>query len=178
MLGMGRLPRLTFTGLTYHIINRGNNRREVLVDDEDFVKYIEILKRYKKQYGFRLYHYVLMNNHVHLLLEATEDGTVSRIMQGITLSHTWHYKKKYGGCGHVWQGRFKRPVIEKESYLLECARYIELNPVRAKMVEDPLEYRWSSYRSYAPGETNPLHGVYLGWRSRRHGLGNKAVEQG
>ncbi len=151
---MGRLPRVIFSGLIYHVVNRGNNRQYVFEDDADFEKYLELLVRYKERYGFRLYHYVLMNNHVHLLMETSKKGSISRIMQGITLAHTWYYNKKHGSCGHVWQSRFKSPIIEKDSYLLECGRYIELNPVRAKVVLEPGEYRWSSYRFYAYGEPN------------------------
>lgn len=155
-LSIGRLPRLTFSGLTYHVVNRGNNRQPVFIDDADFDKYLELLKRYKGRYGFKFYHYVLVNNHIHLLLETSEKGTVSKIMQGITLAHTRYFNRKYGNVGHVWQGRFKSPVIEKDSYLLHCGRYIELNPVRAGLVQDPGEYRWSSYRFYAYGEPNEL----------------------
>jgi len=153
---MGRLPRLIFTGLIYHVVNRGNSRQKVFLDEADFEKYWELLKRYKKQYSFKLYHYVLMNNHIHLLLESSEKGTISKIMQGVTISHTRYFNNKYDNIGHVWQGRFKSPVIEKDSYLLQCGRYVELNPVRAKIVQEPGEYRWSSYRFYAYGESNEL----------------------
>ncbi len=155
-ISMGRPPRLAFSGLVYHVVDRGNNRQRVFSDRADFAKYLGLLKRYKKQYDFRLYHYVLMNNHVHLLLETSDKGTISKIMQSITLAYTRYYNGKYESFGHVWQGRFKSPVIEKDSYLLQCARYIELNPVRAELVQDPGEYEWSSHRFYAFGELDEL----------------------
>ena len=123
---------------------------------EDFKKYIGFLKRYKKEYCFKVYHWVLMNNHFHLLSETTSKGSISKVMQGITLAHTKYFNYKYKNVGHVWQGRFKSPIIEKDSYLLECARYVELNPVRAGLVRDPGEYNWSSYRFYALGEADDL----------------------
>jgi len=153
---MGRPPRIAFPGLVYHVVNRGNNRQQVLKHEADFRRYVELLQRYKDEYDFRLFHYVLMNNHVHLLLQTSEKGSISKIMQGVTLAHTKYYNRKNESSGHVWQGRFKSHVIEKDSYLLQCGRYIELNPVRANLVQDPGEYRWSSYRFYAFGEPNEL----------------------
>lgn len=155
-MNMGRPLRFIFSGLVYHVVNRGNNRQEVFKDRADFEKYLDLLKRYKQQYGFRLYHYVLMNNHVHLLIETSDKGTISKIMQCITLAYTRYYNRRYKSSGHVWQGRFKSPVIEKDSYLLQCGRYIELNPLRAELVQDPGEYEWSSYMFYAFGEPEEL----------------------
>jgi len=153
---MGRALRIVDKGLIYHVINRGNAKQPVFLDEEDFEKYVKLLKRFKEKYSFKLYHYVLMNNHFHLLLETTGEGTISRIMQGITLAHTRYFNHKYRSVGHTWQGRFKSPIIERDTYLLECARYIELNPVRAGLVKNPAEYKWSSYRYYAFGENNEL----------------------
>ncbi|MDI6840361.1 MAG: transposase [bacterium] len=153
---MGRPLRIAVEGLPYHVVNRGNGRQAVFLDDEDFEKYVELLRRYKKEYCFELYHWVLMNNHFHLLLETTNKGSVSKIMQGITLAHTRYFNHKYKSVGHVWQGRFKSPIIEKDSYLLECARYVELNPVRVGLVKDPGDYKYSSYRFYSLGETDGL----------------------
>jgi putative transposase len=153
---MGRPPRIAFPGLVYHVVNRGNNRQQVFEHEADFRRYLQLLRRYKELYGFRLYHYVLMSNHVHLLLQTSDKGSISKIMQGVTLAHTKYYNSKNESSGHVWQGRFKSHVIEKDTYLLQCGRYIELNPVRAKLVHDPGEYRWSSYRFHAFGEPNEL----------------------
>ncbi len=148
--------RPAYPGLVYHVVNRGNNRRQIFSTDGDYEKYLELIRRYRESYGFRLYHYVLMGNHIHLLLETTESGTISKIMQCLTLAHTKYHNWLRGTSGHVWEGRFRSSVIDRDAYLLQCGRYIELNPVRASVVDDPARYPWSSYRFYAMGEENDL----------------------
>ncbi len=143
---MGRFNRVIRPGLMYHIINRGNNREAVFLEDEDFEKYLGLIYRFKKKYEFKLFAYCLMTNHVHLLINPTEKGTISRIMQSITVAHTRHYHFKYRRSGHIWQGRFSSPIVSADEYLLNVMRYIEQNPLRAKMVAHPGDYRWSSYR--------------------------------
>ena len=160
---MPRVARIAFPLMLYHIISRGNNREPVFQDREEFEKYLEICKRYKDRYGFRLYHWVLMNNHIHLVIEAKEGSSLSKIMQGINLAYTLWFNRKNKKVGHLWQDRFKSAVIEKDNYLLECGRYIERNPLRAGLVKDPGEYAWSSYRVYAYGEEDGLtdrHEIY------------------
>lgn len=153
---MGRGSRITITGIIHHVINRGNNRQVVFRDDSDYKNYIELIERYKEKYGFRLYSYVLMSNHIHLLIEAGEKGNISKIMQGLTLAQTKYFGIKYKTSGHVWQGRFKSPIVGEESYLLEVSRYIELNPVRTSLVKMPEEYEWHSYATHAYGKKNLL----------------------
>lgn len=154
---MPRTARIAPRDYVYHVLTRGNNRQNIFKDEEDFGKYIEILKKYKVRYQYRLYHYVLMTNHVHLVIEATkEGGELSQIMKGINLSYAQHYKNRYKHTGHFWQDRFKSILISKDEYLLACGSYVELNPVRARMVEDPKEYRWSSYRANAYGQKDAL----------------------
>jgi putative transposase len=97
-----------------------------------------------------------MTNHFHLLLRPEEGQTVSRILQSLTVAHTWRYHKRHRSVGHVWQGRFKSPVIQDDGHLLVVLRYIEANPLRAGMVADPADYRWSSYRAHGLGEPDPL----------------------
>jgi len=160
---MPRVARIVFPLMLYHIISRGNNREPVFQDREEFEKYLEICKRYKDRYGFRLYHWVLMNNHVHLVIEAKEGSSLSKIMQGINLAYTLWFNRKNKKVGHLWQDRFKSAVIEKDNYLLGCGRYIERNPLRAGLVKDPREYAWSSYRVYAYGKEDGLtdrHEIY------------------
>lgn len=141
----------------YHILTRGNNRRDVFKNGKDYRKYIEILQKYKEKYKFKLYHYALMRNHVHLVLEPVRDGGIlSEIMKGINLSYAQYYKAKYKHVGHFWQDRYKSILVSKDRYLLACGSYVELNPVRAAIVKDPKEYRWSSYNAYAYGKTNPI----------------------
>ena len=149
----------------FHILTRGNNRQDVFRDEPDYKKYREILDKYKEKYHFRLYHYVLMKNHVHLVLETQEEGgSLAEIMKGINLSYAQHYKRKYDHIGHFWQDRFKSILISNDQYLLACGSYVELNPVRAGIVKDPRDYRWSSYRVYAYGKKDLLVDEYLIYR--------------
>ena len=154
---MPRTARIAPQEFVYHILTRGNNKQDVFKDDEDFRKYIDILKKYKEKYLFKLYHYVLMNNHVHLVMETTEaGGNLAQIMKGINLSYAQHYKKKYKYTGHFWQDRFKSITISKDEYLLACGSYVELNPVRAGLANEPKEYPWSSYAANAYGKKDDL----------------------
>jgi len=112
---MPRTARIAPQEFVYHILTRGNNKQDVFKDDEDFLKYIDIIKKYKEKYLFKLYHYVLMTNHVHLVMETTEaGGELAQIMKGINLSYAQHYKKKYKYTGHFWQDRFKSIIISKD----------------------------------------------------------------
>src|SRR3989304_6142922 len=134
---MPRSARIAPGDYVYHILTRGNNRQDVFQEEEDFKKYMELLLRYKEKYKFKLYHYVLMTNHVHLVLEPTErGGGLAEIMKGINLSYAQHYKRKYKHIGHFWQDRYKSIIISKDDYLLACGSYVELNPVRAMIVTD------------------------------------------
>jgi REP-associated tyrosine transposase len=144
---MARRPRIEYRGALYHVIARGNQRQRIFVDDSDRRHYLDLLLALKKTCFFRLYAYVLMHNHVHMLLET---GTIplSRIMQRLTGGYTQYFNRKHGLSGHLFQGRYKAILCAKDSYLLELSRYIHLNPVRVKTVRDPAKYRWSSYSTY------------------------------
>ena len=160
---MPRTARIAFPSLVYHIISRGNNREWVFHEAEDFEKYLGICRRYKEKFGFKLYHWVLMSNHIHLVMETTEESSLSKIMQGMNLAYTIWFNRKNGKVGHLWQDRFKSAVVERDSYLLECGRYVERNPLRAGMVKDLKEYLWSSYRVYAYGKADGVtdrHEIY------------------
>jgi putative transposase len=153
---MGRLPRLLGDGLVYHALNRGNNRARVFVHDADFQQFLEALAQTKARYPFRLYGYCLMSNHFHLVLEPGPGQAISRIVQSLTVAHTWHYHKAQATSGHVWQGRFKSPVVATDEHLRTVLRYVEANPLRAGLVRDLAGYPWSSYRAHGLGETLPL----------------------
>jgi putative transposase len=161
---MPRVARVAPHDHVFHILTRGNNREDIFRDEIDYQKYLEILKRYKEKYQFKLYHYVLMRNHVHLVLETLEEGgSLAEVMKGINLSYAQHYKRRYDHIGHFWQDRFKSVLISKDEYLLACGSYVELNPVRAGVVRDPREYRWSSYNIYAYGKRDLVadeHPIY------------------
>jgi putative transposase len=154
---MPRTARIAPKEFVYHVLARGNNKQSIFKDEEDFLKYIDILKKYKEKYQFKLYHYVLMTNHVHLVIEpSSEGGELYQIMKGINLSYTQHFKNKYKYTGHFWQDRFKSIIVSKDEYLLACGSYVELNPVRARMVKLPKEYCWSSYGANAYGKKDGL----------------------
>jgi putative transposase len=141
---MPRPLRILLSDLIYHVLNRGNNRQIVFVDDQDYLHYLEILKRYKERFNFKIFAYCLMTNHIHLLIKTSSGGTISQIMKAMTIAHTRHYHLKYTSSGHIWQGRFKSPIVSEDEYLLTLMRYIEQNPVRAGIVEHPEKYLYSS----------------------------------
>ncbi len=144
---MARKPRIEFPGAFYHIIVRGNQRQDIFLDDHDRDEYLRRLRRYKKVHGFNLYAYVLMTNHIHLLME-TVQAPISKIMQVLSFGYTQYFNRKHGKSGHLFQGRYKSFLCDKDAYMLELVRYIHLNPVRAGMVKDPDDYRWSSHHQY------------------------------
>lgn len=160
---MPRLPRPIDEGLIYHAINRGNNRHAVFGDDADYTAFLDALARTQRRYPFELYGYCLMTNHFHLLLRPREGQSISRILQSLTVAHTWRYHRRHRTVGHVWQGRFKSPVIQGDEHLLVVLRYIEANPVRAGMVADAGDYRWSSYAAHALGRANALLSAVPNW---------------
>jgi len=171
---MPRTARIAPINYVYHVMTRGNNRQSVFKDDEDYSRYLEILRQYKLKYKFKLYHYVLMRNHVHLVLQPSDHGgSLAEIMKGINLSYAYHYKKKYKYVGHFWQDRYKSIIVSEDEYLLSCGSYVELNPVRARLVDDPREYTWSSYHWYAHGAYNPVVDTQPAYQ----GLGRNAGER-
>jgi putative transposase len=153
---MGRLSRPIEDGLVYHALNRGNNRADVFAGPEDQEAFLQSLAKTQQRYPFRLFGYCLMTNHFHLLLRPGPGQSISRILQSLTVAHTWRYHKRHRTVGHVWQGRFRSPVIQDDEHLLVVLRYIEANPLRAGMVIDLGEYRWSSYLAHGLGRPDPL----------------------
>lgn len=156
---MPRIARILPEEGVLHILTRGNNQQWIFHNDQDFKYYLKLLRSYKSKHSFFLYHYCLMNNHIHLILEMTLKTNLASFMKGLNLSYFSYYKRKYGYIGHFWQGRFKSLLIEKDKYLLACGIYIERNPVRAKIVKRPKDYPYSSYNFYALGEKNLLLNV-------------------
>ena len=141
---MARKPRIEFPGAFYHVITRGNNRQKIFADDEDYKYFLGRLNHYKERFKFVLFAYVLMPNHIHLLLE-TGEVPLSRIMQSLQFTYTQKFNRRHKKVGHLFQGRYKAILCQKESYLLELIRYIVLNPVRARLVKRPVDWRWNSY---------------------------------
>jgi putative transposase len=152
---MPRPLRPIAEGLIYHVINRGNGRQPVFFRDEDYLAFLTALGDLKERKPFELYGYCLMTNHIHLLLLPLE-VPVSRIVQSLLVSHTQRYHRCHKTCGHVWQGRFKSPVVQDDEHLLCVLRYIEANPLRAAIVAAAGDYRWSSFAAHGLGEANGL----------------------
>lgn len=144
---MARPYRLELENTLYHVTNRGDDKRKIFISKYDYEKFLEYVKTAKEKYNFYLYAYCLMDNHYHLLIETTK-ANLSKIMQYINTAYTSYYNVKRKKCGHVFQGRYKSIIVDKDSYLLELTRYIHLNPVKAKMVDDPISYIWSSMKGY------------------------------
>jgi len=140
----------------FHLLTRGNNKQWVFQDEADCRIYTKILKQLKTEQPFKLYHYCLMRNHVHLIIETNKMTELSKLMKRVNLLYYNHYKRKYGYAGHFWQDRFKSLLIEKNEYLLACGLYIERNPVRAKIVDSVEQYPHSSYKYYAYGKEDGL----------------------
>jgi putative transposase len=161
---MSRQPRFILPGQPQHVIQRGNNRDVIFVSDDDYRFYLEKLAAACERFGCDLHAYVLMTNHVHLLMTPqTEDG-ISKVMQSVGRYYVQYFNHQYKRTGTLWEGRYKATLIDSEAYLLICSRYIELNPVRADMVNAPESYPWSSYACNALGKTNALlkpHELYL-----------------
>ena len=153
---MARKPRVVLDDGYYHAIQRGNDKKKVFRDRSDYDCFCVLLKKYLKIYKAFLYHYCLMPNHVHLLIKVTKAEDLSKLMQGINLSYTLYYKRKYKFTGSLWQGRYKSIVIDKDEYMMECGRYIERNPVRAGIVKKPEEYIFSSYKYYINDEKSNI----------------------
>jgi putative transposase len=151
---MARPLRILYPGAVYHITSRGNERKAVFKSIRDREKFLEYLESAVEKYQALIHAYCLMDNHYHLLLE-TPSGNLPRIMRHINGAYTTYFNVKRDRSGHLFQGRYKAILVEKDEYAKELSRYIHLNPVRGKMVESPEEYVWSSYQSYIGIQKTP-----------------------
>ncbi|WP_139556011.1 transposase [Methylotetracoccus oryzae] len=149
---MPRRPRVVLSGVPLHVIQRGNNRQACFFADDDYRSYLEWLRTYAGETGCAVHAYVLMTNHVHLLLSSATPGGVGAMMKRLGQRYVQYINRTYRRTGTLWEGRFRSCLTQEESYVLSCYRYIEMNAVRAGMVEHPGDYRWSSYRANAQGE--------------------------
>ena len=152
---MPRPLRPIADGLVYHVINRGNNRQAVFGSEGDFHAFLKAIADLKERMPFDLYGYCLMSNHIHLLVRPRK-LSISRIVQSLLVSQTQRFHRFHRSGGHVWQGRFKSPVIQDDDHLLTVLRYIEANPLRAGMVERAGDYPWSSFACHGEGRNDPL----------------------
>jgi putative transposase len=152
---MARRPRLFAPGVLYHVIVRGNQRQKTFTAESDYQAYIERLARYRKKYDYVLHAYCLMPNHVHLLVESSEQP-LAKFMQGLQQSYSQYFNRRHRKTGHVFEGRYKAILCQKDEYLLQLIRYIHLNPVRAGMVRSPERYRYSGDHVYLQGKATEL----------------------
>ena len=161
---MPRKPRFNLPGIPQHVIQRGNNREPCFFAEQDYARYLDDLIQSAARYHCRVHAYVLMTNHVHVLVTPMEPDAISNMMQSLGRRYVYYINKTYHRTGTLWEGRYKASLIDSDAYLLTCMRYIELNPVRANMVNHPGEFRWSSYARNAQGKPNNLieaHPLYL-----------------
>lgn len=167
---MPRRARLMLPNVPVHIIQRGNNRQACFYADDDYQFYLEWLSASAKKFGCHLHAYVLMTNHVHLLISATDEIGPGAMMKALGQRYVQYVNRTYRRSGTLWEGRFRSCLAQGDAYLLACQRYIELNPVRAGIVTHPADYRWSSYRVNAQGEAGDLltpHPLYEALGARR-----------
>jgi len=153
---MPRKPRFTLPGVPQHVIQRGNNRDPCFLAEPDYRRYLEDLGATAEKTSCRIHAYVLMTNHVHLLVTPMQEHGIGEMMQALGRRYVYYINKTYRRTGTLWEGRYKASLVDSEAYLLSCMRYIELNPVRAEMVGHAGEYRWSSYGANAQGQDDPL----------------------
>ncbi|HBR18277.1 MAG TPA: transposase [Deltaproteobacteria bacterium] len=151
---MARKPRLHYVGALYHVMVRGNDGKNIFANEEDRYRFYLFLQEGVEKFGHRIHAFCLMDNHVHLAIQVG-DKPLSRIMQNLCFRYTQWINSKQKKVGHLFQGRYKAIVVDAESYLAELVRYIHLNPVRAKIIKAPEDYRWSGHRAYMRQETLP-----------------------
>jgi putative transposase len=160
---MPRPRRLVLPSVPLHIIQRGNNRVPCFASRNDYLVYLDMLRECAFDCACAVHAYVLMSNHVHLLLSPGEDDSASMMMQRLGRRYVGYFNRRHGRTGTLWEGRFRSSVVQDERYLMICHRYIELNPIRARMVDAPSDYPWSSHLANAFGQQNNLltpHSVY------------------
>ncbi len=171
---MARPLRIEFPGAVYHITSRGNERKAIFLDDQDHKNFLETIHRVTVRYNWLCHAYCLMDNHYHLIIE-TPDGNLSIGMRQLNGVYTQLFNNRYERAGHLFQGRFKVVVVQKDSHLMEACRYIVLNPVRAKIMESPRLWKWSSYLPTAGG-AKPHACLTTDWILGQFGSARKSAE--
>ncbi|MDQ7089501.1 MAG: transposase [Methylococcales bacterium] len=161
---MPRKPRISPIGIPQHVIVRGNNRQVCFTNENDMTFYLNCLKNYSKKHDLQIHAWVLMTNHIHLLCTPMKKNSVSKTMQDVGRLYVCYFNRTYHRTGTLWEGRYKSSLVQSDYYLLAVYRYIELNPLRASMVNDPADYAFSSYQINALGKPSDLctpHSEYL-----------------
>jgi REP element-mobilizing transposase RayT len=172
---MTRPLRVEYPDAYYHVINRGNSKEKIYLNDRDKEKFLEYLEKAAERFSVIFHGYCLMSNHYHLLVQ-TPDSNLSRAMQWINVSYATYFNRKRDRHGHLFQGRFKAILIDADEYLKHLSRYIHLNPVRAKMVSSPSEYQWSSYSAFI-GKQKPPQFLETDWLLSTFGKNKKQARQ-
>lgn len=185
---MPRRARLSVPGIPWHIIQRGHNRSACFYAEEDRLRYLQLLKELAAKFDCAIHAFVLMTNHVHLLMTPEQEDSAALLMKHLGQRYVQYINRTYRRSGTLWEGRFRSCLTQTEDYVLACYRYIELNPVRAGMVRHPREYRWSSYRVNAEGRSSKLiqpHDMYKrlgrnadGRREAYRGLFKAQIDEG
>jgi putative transposase len=165
---MARLPRLTLAGYPHHIILRGNNRQAIFMDMADFQRMLALLQAHATEQGVQVHAYVLMSNHLHLLLTPLQNDSLPKMMQAVGRAYVLYFNKRHSRSGTLWEGRYRSALIQTERYFLACMVYIDLNPVRAGMVMQAADYPWSSHAHY----TGIRQDAWLTPHALYWGLGN------
>jgi putative transposase len=149
---MPRRPRIIVPGIPLHLIQRGNNRQACFFADADYLTYLDWLDDYAKSTGCLIHAFVLMTNHVHLLLTPEKQDSAGNLMKRLGQRYVQYINRSYRRSGTLWEGRFRSCIVQQEEYLFSCQRYIEMNPVRAGIIQHPDEYQWSSYQANGLGK--------------------------
>lgn len=168
---MPRKQRFYLEGVPAHVMHRGHNRTPVFFADQDYLEYLRCLKQAADRYGCQVHAYVLMTNHIHLLITPQRKESIGQLFQGLGRHYVRYINATYQRQGALWDGRHKGSIIQSQTYFLSCMRYIEMNPVRAGMVDHPAKYRWSSFAANALGINNAIlqqHDEYLGLGASSH----------
>jgi putative transposase len=158
---MPRIARAIAAGFPHHVVQRGNNKEKVFFHKKDREKYLSLLKKYSDKWDSPILAYCLMSNHVHLLTRPKNEESLYKMMQGVTLCYTQHINKEHKRTGRLWESRYHSCIVDKEKYLWAAARYIEQNPIRAKIVEKAEDFPYSSARAHIAGRADNILGEEL-----------------
>jgi putative transposase len=160
---MARKLRMIVPGLPVHVVQRGVNKCDIFANDKDRISYLDFLIEASDKHDCPIHCYVLMGNHVHLMMTPPDKDSIKATMHALNTRYVWHFNKRHERTGPLWEGRYRTSVIDNDAYLKVCYQYIELNPVRAKFCQQPADYDWSSHRHHAYGESDRIVSQHRGY---------------
>jgi len=170
---MSGRQRIYLPGFAHHVVQRGNSRQAIVGDDDDRRFFLDCLRRAAERANCAVHCYVLMNNHVHLLVTSSAEGALGRMMQSLGVRYVHYFNRRYERVGTLWEAPYRACLVDSDRYLAACYRYIEMNPVRAALVSRPRDWRWSSFCHHAYGRPDPL----VRWHRRYRELGETSEER-